>query len=371
MNKLTQFLAQTLERSWLKGSRLAWVFAPVLWPLSKLIWFTLRWYAVWQPSNGQDALPVALLVVGNVYVGGVGKTPLVIALVEHFKTQGIRVGVISRGYAARGTNLTRAPKVLSAQDQATAVGDEPMLIFKRTGVPVCVGVNRHLAAKHLLHLHPQVQVIISDDGLQNNNLSPEMTVCVFDNRGLGNGWTLPAGPLREVWPRTKGLHPSQSAPYQWVVNTGDHPQISGFAAQRSLAKKAFNAQGVGIELVQLQAHPKAELMAVAGVGQPHLFFDMLKNLGLDIDRCLTLPDHAGEEDYVDLLKSLKLESRPNTHILCTEKDAVKLWSIYPQALAVALEMQLPSAFLKEIDQALAEVMHNKRAFSKPSNADMI
>lgn len=371
MNKLTQFLARTLERSWLKGSRLAWVFAPVLWPLSKLIWFALRWHAIWRPTKDQDVLPVALLVVGNVYVGGVGKTPLVIALVEHFKAQGISVGVISRGYAARGANSARAPQVLSAQDQASAVGDEPMLIFKRTGVPVCIGVNRRLAAMHLLHLHPQLQVIVSDDGLQNNALTPEMTVCVFDNRGLGNGWTLPAGPLREVWPRIKGLHPSQSAPYQWVVNTGDQPQISGFAAQRSLAKKAFNAKGVGIELEQLQAHPNAQLIALAGVGQPHLFFEMLNNLGLDIDRCLTLPDHAGVEDYVVLLNSLNLESKPNTQILCTEKDAVKLWSVYPQALAVALEMQLPSAFLKEIDQALTVVMHNKRAFSKPSNADMI
>ena len=371
MKKLTQFLIRALELSWLKGSRLAWLLAPLLWPMSKLVWFALRVNALWRGPHHIEALPVALLVVGNVYVGGVGKTPLVMAIIDHFKNQGLKLGVISKAYATQGPNPSHTPRLLSPQDQASEVGDEPLLIFQRTGVPVCIGLNRHLAAKHLLQLHPEVQLIISDDGLQNNSLAPEMTVCVFDNRGLGNGWTLPAGPLREVWPRIAGLHPSQSAPYQWVMNTGDQPQISGFACQRSLAKEAHNAKGLRVKLDQLQTHPTEKLIALAGVGQPDLFFKMLKDLGLELDQCVALSDHAKLQAYQDVLEKLQITRHPNTKIVCTEKDAVKLWTICPQAYAVALRISLPSEFLDELDQALSRVMQKKRAFSNATNTDMI
>ena len=203
MTNLPQFLTLALERSWLKGSRLAWLFAPVLWPLSKLIWYALRLHAFARPAVPLEPLGVPLLVVGNVFVGGVGKTPLVIALTLHFKSQGLQVAVISRGYSPKGTQSSHAPRLVTPLSQAKEVGDEPLMIFERTGVPVCVGTHRLKAAQHVLQMHPQLQLIISDDGLQNDTLSPEMTVCVFDDRGTGNGWTLPPAHCENLGPGSK------------------------------------------------------------------------------------------------------------------------------------------------------------------------
>lgn len=375
MTNLPQFLTLALERSWLKGSRLAWLFAPVLWPLSKLIWYALRLHAFARPAVPLEPLGVPLLVVGNVFVGGVGKTPLVIALTLHFKSQGLQVAVISRGYSPKGTQSSHAPRLVTPLSQAKEVGDEPLMIFERTGVPVCVGTHRLKAAQHVLQMHPQLQLIISDDGLQNDTLRPEMTVCVFDDRGTGNGWTLPAGPLREPWPRIQGVHPSQRAPFQWVLNTGEQPKIEGFCAKRRLGHTLIDAHGQRCSLKGLSANSSANsrvhLIALAGVAQPDLFFKMLKDEGLALDECVRLPDHAPLEAYAPIVQRLKATHGPQMHLVCTQKDAVKLWRLYPQALAIELELSLPNLFLEELDRALAQTRQGLLGFSNPTNTAII
>lgn len=381
-------IAPILERSWLQGSVWTWVLAPLLWPISKLVWFTWRLSRASQKRTLPKKLAVPLLVVGNVYVGGVGKTPLVIALVEHLQHLGLAVGVISRGYTPHDPKEVPSaqairPKLIDDQDKAFEVGDEPMLIFKRTRAPVCIATNRFLAAQHLLEQRPELQLIISDDGLQSSHLSPDMTLCVFDDRGLGNGMTLPAGPLREPWPRVKGLHPSQLAPYQWVMNTGANPKIQGFNAQRRLAPVLCNALGERVTLQSLQAPSPQSIWALAGVARPDMFFKMLQEAGLPIQKTIALPDHAGMEDYLQALAFDALVVRDDTKdkpmnpegidrlVLCTEKDAVKLWTLMPQAYAVGLELELPEAFLRALEDALKALMGTPLGFSNAQNEDII
>ena len=367
-----RYIAPALERSWLKGSVLSWVGMPLLWPLSKIVWYAWRLSHWAAQGELPQKLPVPLLVVGNVYVGGVGKTPLVIALVEHCQNKGIRVGVVSRGYRAYENDQSTAPKphLIVAKDLAIEVGDEPMLIFKRTGAPVCICPNRHGAALHLLGTNPDLDLIISDDGLQSNHLLPDMTVCVFDDRGLGNGMTLPAGPLREPWPRIPGLHHSQLARYQWVMNTGDKPSIAGHRAHRSLAKTLTNARGEELRWEELNTKPLQRILALAGVARPEQFFQMLKDQGLQLDACVALPDHADLEDYERVISQVKKGGTPTT-LLCTQKDAVKLWAIEPEALAVTLELSLPADFLAEFDLAFKALQETGTGFSNPENADII
>src|SRR6185436_3102494 len=141
-------------------------------------------------------LAVPVIVVGNVIVGGAGKTPTVIALVELLRAWGLRPGIVSRGHGRRDG----APLLLDAASEATAraeaFGDEPMLMHRRTGAPVAVARERREAALRLLEAHPHTDVLIADDGLQHHELPRDIELVVFDGRGVGNGWTLPAGPLR-------------------------------------------------------------------------------------------------------------------------------------------------------------------------------
>jgi tetraacyldisaccharide 4'-kinase len=141
----------------------------------------------------QTRLPVPVIVVGNIYVGGTGKTPLVIWLSRQLREQGFVPGVISRGYGGDASRVVEINAQMSPDD----IGDEPLLILQRAGVPLVVGRNRVSAARALVNAHPEVNVIISDDGLQHYALGRDIEILLFDERGIGNGWLLPAGPLRE------------------------------------------------------------------------------------------------------------------------------------------------------------------------------
>jgi tetraacyldisaccharide 4'-kinase len=140
-----------------------------------------------------ERVPAAVVVVGNVLAGGVGKTPVVMALVRHFQSKGMAVGVVSRGY---GRN-TQGCREVTATSTPADMGDEPVLIKRRTGAAVFVASSRVDAARALLAQYPKTQVIVGDDGLQHYALQRDVEICVFDDRGVGNGFMLPAGPLRE------------------------------------------------------------------------------------------------------------------------------------------------------------------------------
>lgn len=317
-------------RAWLKRGLLAWL----LWPLSVLVGglgaLRRQLYRVGWLKTQRVKVPV--IVVGNVVAGGSGKTPVVMALVNHLGAQGLKVGVISRGY---GRQTTDCREVTS--DSATPdVGDEPALIKNTTRVPVYVATRRIEAAIALLARYPDTQVIVSDDGLQHLALYRDLEICVFDSRGVGNGFLLPAGPLREPWPR----------PVDWVLHTGTPAAFAGFQATRTLASLARRADGSTVPLTDLCHHQQQPLMAVAAIAKPEDFFAMLRAQGLPLARTVALPDHY---DF----NSWSANTSKGYTLICTEKDAIKLWCQMPDALAVPLVLTLPPEFLAQLDAALA------------------
>jgi len=298
-------LESTLTRAWLGRGPLALA----LWPLSLLfrLLAALRAGLFRAGLLHAERLPVPVIVVGNIFIGGTGKTPLTIWLAEQLRAAGLRPGVISRGH---GSAHSEAREV-SAASSAREVGDEPLLIAARTACPVVVGRRRAAAGRHLLALHPEVDVIITDDGLQHYALQRDLEIVLFDGRGTGNGWTLPAGPLREP--------PSRRRDFT-VVNTPELTPALGAAVggnpyQMRLAGGVAERLAAPGERQPLAAFKGQRILAAAGIGNPGRFFAMLRAQGLAPAE-LALPDH---HDFLDD----PFRDAAADVILITEKDAVK------------------------------------------------
>lgn len=326
---------QGLQQVWQKRG---WV-ARALWPASllygALVALRRTLYRTGLLRSEHPGRPV--IVVGNVIAGGAGKTPLVIALVKHLQAQGLQVGVISRGYG-RSTQDCRA--VLPGSP-ASEVGDEPALIARSFSgdapVPVFVALRRIAAARALLEAHPGTDVIVCDDGLQHLALKRDLEICIFNDQGVGNGWLLPAGPLREPWPRRVDfvLHAGTKAPGGTTA--------PAFGMQRRLAPWAVRSDGSQVPLAQLRGQP---LHALAAVARPGDFFAMLRSEGLTLAHTEALPDHY---DF----NSWKRPLGARQAVICTEKDAVKLWAQHPKALAVPLAVQIDPRFFAALDTKLS------------------
>ncbi|SCK53930.1 lipid-A-disaccharide kinase [Variovorax sp. HW608] len=317
----------SLQQAWLRRGAAAWL----LWPLS-LLYGGLTAFRRTLFRLGilrTERLGVPVVVVGNVIAGGSGKTPVVMAIVRRLQSQGIRVGVVSRGY---GRSSTGCREVLDDSAAADA-GDEPLLIRRSTAAPVFVAKRRVEAGRALRARHPDTQVIVSDDGLQHLAMARDVEICVFDDRGIGNAWLLPAGPLREKWPR----------PCDLVLHTGRHPAFAGFTAARSLADYALRSDGTRVPLTELADQ---RLAAVAAIAKPEAFFDMLGQRALRLERRIALPDHHDFEDWTP-------SATQGCTVLCTEKDAVKLWRKAPDALAVPLLFEPEAAFFSALDAKLS------------------
>lgn len=334
---------QLASNWWLKRGVWAWAFRDVSWVVA---WIAKRRRAkfIQKPPT---PLPVPLIVVGNVIAGGAGKTPIVIALGERYAARGMKIGVISRGAGRAGEELRQ----VNASDAARDVGDEPLLIATRLNCPVFVGKDRAAAARALLAAHPDTQLILSDDGLQHHALWRSAEVIVFDERGIGNGWCLPAGPLREPWPRAA----NPVVPEVWLSRAStSNPTEAVFPEdahliQRRLSTHATQADGTRRELAEFGDLP---CIAIAGIAQPEAFFSMLRHAGLTLAHTEALPDHYHFDSYT-LSKyqdsgAVSLE-KP---VFCTEKDAVKLWKTYPQVWAVQLEVEISESALLALDQML-------------------
>ncbi|MSQ65441.1 MAG: tetraacyldisaccharide 4'-kinase [Limnohabitans sp.] len=303
--------------------------ACLLWPLTLLsrAWLLIESMAYEKGWRRARYLPVPVLVVGNLLAGGTGKTPIVIGLVEHFQSLGLQVGVIARAY---GTGEEPLMEVVNNSPPSQA-GDEPLLIRLRCAVPVFTGRQRAKAAQALLQAYPHTQLIISDDGLQHRALHHDVAVCVFDDRGLGNGWLLPAGPLREAWPRAAATGTSQ-----YLLHTGDRAFGHSLAAKRSLSHTARNGKG---EQRHLSSWQGQAVQALAAIARPALFFAALEQAGLRLTQTHVFPDHASLADW---------QTAGNEPLLCTEKDAVKLWPHQPDAWAVPLLCELPPELLLQL-----------------------
>ncbi len=315
---------------WGQRGLLAWL----LWPTSLLLraLVALRHASYQFGWLRKHQVPVPVVVVGSVLVGGSGKTPVVIALVRHLLAQGHRVGVIARGY---GRQSTHCREVL-AQSSSADSGDEPVLIKRATGAPVFVAHRRVDAARSLLARYPQTEVIICDDGLQHLSLQRDLEICVFDDRGTGNGFMLPAGPLREPWPR----------PVDLVLHTGgEQAAIAGYLAPRTLATHAQRRDGTRIALAQLAKGSSRPLLAVAAIARPQAFFAMLRAQGLALTKTIAFPDHYDFDSWPSMEYGAY-------DVICTEKDAVKLWDKQPGALAVPLQIAPEPAFLLHFDTLL-------------------
>ena len=333
--------ASLLQRSWQRRGLLAWL----LWPLSLVmaLLVVLR-RALYHGGLLHAEHPgVPVIVVGNVIAGGAGKTPVVMAVVRHLQARGLHPGVVSRGYG----RSTRGCRAVQAESPAHEVGDEPALIARTCGVPVFVAERRIDAARALLAAHPATDVIVCDDGLQHLALARDIEICVFNDQGTGNGFLLPAGPLREPWPRAVDLVVHAGSP---VADCG----APAFALQRALAGHALRSDGTQVPLAQLRGQP---LLAVAGIARPQDFFTMLQAQGLALAHTQGLPDHSDFD-------SLQRPTDKPYNLICTEKDAVKLWRHHPDALAVPLQVQIDGGFFVALDARLATV--RARSLSSPS-----
>lgn len=333
-------LEPLLQRCWSGRGITSTLLLPVSWLYGGLVQLRRQLYR-WG-ILATHTLPVPVVVVGNVLVGGVGKTPVVIALVQHWQARGLQVGVVARGYRRQ----TQDCREVRAKSLARDCGDEALLMHRRTGAPLFVARSRAQAARALLAAYPQTQVLISDDGLQHTAMARDIEIGVFDDRGLGNARLLPAGPLREPWPRHLDL----------CLSTGERLFDSSTPARRSLADYALDQDGSKTPLAALRGRA---LIAVAGIAQPERFFDMLRERGLTLQNSLALPDHF---DFSRWQYSVP----QSAVLLCTEKDAVKLWLRYPRALAVPMHLALTPTFLEQLDQLLQTAQRVKLS-SLPQN----
>lgn len=289
-----------LLRAWYRSAPWLWLLRPLELLFRSVSW--LRRQAYRRGLLPVYRAPVPVVVVGNITVGGTGKTPVVIALVEALQARGLRPGVISRGYgAARGAIF---PHRVAAHSSARDCGDEPLLIHQRTGAPCVVSPDR-VAALRMLLADTTVDLVLSDDGLQHYALARDFEIALVDaSRQLGNGFCLPAGPLREPRTRLKEV--------DYLLCRGSDDPLRGVSYEpRGLVRVAVEP-GAAPPAVPA---PGSAVHAVTGIGQPQQFFASLEAAGFSLSPRV-LPDHHrfSAADFAGL------DDKP---IIMTEKDAVK------------------------------------------------
>lgn len=298
------------EQQWQTSTYAQLVLLPLSWLFGLLV--ILRAFCYRFGLIKSESLPVPVVVVGNIAVGGSGKTPLVIDLVLQLKKAGFHPGVISRGYGGRQLGE------VFAHSQASVMGDEPVLIAQRAVCPVWVNPNRVQAGQDLLQAHPECDILISDDGLQHYRLKRDVEIAVVQHPfGLGNRHLLPAGPLREPLARLKQVDA--------IVETGVASMALQVGNQTRPAR--FNMQLKSHALVSLdQSMTKLPsdfsgqtLIAVAGIAHPQRFFNSLQQHGLHIETHAFSDHHAFVQDDFKAWQN----TSQNTPIVMTEKDAVK------------------------------------------------
>ena len=314
---LSDRAAAALQRSWEARGALSTALLPAAAAFEAIATTRRAFFSRgWRRST---RLPVPVVVIGNLVVGGAGKTPTTIAVVDLLERSGYRPGIVSRGYGRTGSGVA----LVGADASAAEVGDEPVLLQRRTGVAVAVGADRVGAGYALLGAHPRVDIIVSDDGLQHLALERDVEVLVFDERGVGNGRLLPAGPLRERIPAALG-------PRQIALYNADAPTtcLPGYLAKRALAGVTpLDAwwQRAPPSRESLESLRDRELVAVAGLARPERFFAMLRREGLRIVE-RPLADHA---DFTSLPWPAS-----TADVVLTEKDAIKLPAVRPSGTRV-------------------------------------
>lgn len=330
-------LRERLERAWYRPSPgFLYLLLPLEWLFRLVVTLRRRWLQ-------KRAMPqlTPIIVVGNINLGGTGKTPLVIALVRWLQAQGYKPGVVSRGYGGREQD---APRVVTASSRAEEVGDEPLLIAQATGCAVVVGPDR-VGGVARLEADFGCNIIVSDDGLQHYALSRDIEIVVVDGaRGLGNGHCLPVGPLREP---------------AWRLNTADILVVTGESSLR-WSRQAYRLRLEPGKLVNLKTgatRPASEFSvavhAVAGIGNPRRFFTTLIELGM---RPVThsFPDHHP-------FTPSDLAFGDSLPVIMTEKDAVKCRAFANEDLwYLPVTAALPADFFAGFEQKLKSLSEEDR-----------
>lgn len=312
--------AQFMHAVWQKKGLVSTLLMPLAYLTGRVVKHKEKHYLHnpgWHPG-------IPVIVVGNIFVGGTGKTPVVISLVEDLKKHGWQPGVVSRGYGAKAG---LDPLVGTNPLNPNQFGDEPALIAAATNVPVAVHPDRPKAVQSLLSQHPDINVIVSDDGLQHLQLARDIEIIVQDSRGTGNGRLLPAGPLREPEQRmeqadviiTNILNKTLESATDMHLALRIKPYQANMAMQPSTVRNL--STGVVINwndwLSELGSQPVA---AVAGLGNPQRFFNMLKQYGINLQLERALPDHG-------TINKNSFNGINATTIVITAKDAIKCQNI--------------------------------------------
>lgn len=333
-------LRRQLEQQWYNRPHWLLLFAPLSW--------LYAWLSRWRRQRltaAQTPSPLPVIVVGNIAVGGTGKTPVIIALVACLRELGFRPGVIARGYGGKvvGNRLLS----LDADPDPKDVGDEPLLIAQLSGCPVVVGSDR-LASIQLLMAQTDCNLVLSDDGLQHYLMARDLEIAVIDGqRGFGNGWLLPVGPLREP--------PARLTTVDWVLLNGE--------GQRHLALPTHKVWPVRLvpvgwknvktgELLPLTALSLTGAQAIAGIGNPERFFQQLRCLGFDGITRSFADHHLYIERDLDFC-----DYRP---LLMTEKDAVKCRAFARESWwALQVKMMLPEGLVAQLGERLQHIIAAK------------
>lgn len=325
-----------LQYYWYQPNYFVWLLLPISWLYCSITIIRRRLYQHNILKSYSARVPV--VVVGNIVTGGSGKTPLLISLCEYLLQHGFRPGVVSRGY---GGNVVGVKQVLE-NDSAQMVGDEPLMICQRSKVPVVVGADRVAAVDHLLKIN-QCDIVLSDDGLQHYRMKRDLEMAVVDvSRGFGNGFCLPAGPLRE--------RVSRLSTVDIVVYNGAR---AGFSGEPSYTLKIVDLRRLhGEGSRSLSSFAGMPVHAVAGIGHPARFFLQLEENGVSVIEH-AFPDHHNyqQDDFSGWSEDC---------IIMTEKDAVKCrnlsltdaWVLAVTAdFSSMLESQLDSKLLPLLDHA--------------------
>jgi tetraacyldisaccharide 4'-kinase len=285
-------------KHWYRRGPLAWL----LWPASLVFRFAVSLrrvlYRLRLLRSAHPGMPV--VVVGNLSVGGSGKTPLVLWIAELLQQHGWSPAIVSRGYGGKGAS----PRAATVADEADQVGDEPIVLARRSGCPVWIGADRLAVIEALRSAHPQVDVLVLDDGLQHYRLRRDVEIAVIDSRGFGNGFLLPAGPLREPPRRLRSVD---------AVVSHESP-VPGYAMrlEGDMVHRMTDAR----ERRPVQTFRGQKVHAVAGIGNPNRFFLHLVRLGASV-LPHPFPDHHR-------LTPEELDFGDDAPVMMTEKDAVKL-----------------------------------------------
>ncbi|MEH6444725.1 MAG: tetraacyldisaccharide 4'-kinase [Oceanospirillaceae bacterium] len=353
---------KAITNAWYR-KKATWIL--LLWPLEYLF-VTLAKLKKKQLLKEQWQANCPVIIVGNISIGGTGKSPVSIYLIEMLQQQGFKVGVVSRGYGALRKDF---PYQVQENDDAAQSGDEPLMIVKRTGVNLVIDPNRVSACQYLL-ANNDCDLIISDDGLQHYRMGRNIEIAVIDGkRGLGNGHCLPVGPLRESAERLKSV--------DFVIVNGEHDnEFSSSYSMQIQAQGWYRLQDQQfISLADFEIliqEQQGVVHAVAGIGNPQRFYDSLHGLGIDAVQHSFADHHqysaadfefASAQDKV-LVAEGNLKAIPKgRHIICmTQKDAVKCVNYAPEnSYYLQVAADIDSSFKQHLLEKLAviaQINHN-------------